>query len=385
MQKAVKILSFLFFLVSFLVLLKVLLLNFYPDFSQYFWGLKTITHGLNPYVVDKNSLTPTVYPPFVLFLLSFLGLLSFFWAEKIWTLISLVSLFASVYLIFKIYRQKIFSSLGFIVLGLVSLSFPVKFTLGMGQINNLILFLFVFSIYCLEKKKNYFSSFFISLSLAIKFFPIFFPLYFLVRKEWKMLLYILITIFSFYFAAFLLDPKINVFFYRNVLPTFFGSWKMDYYNQSLSGFVGRSIADENIRNVLRYTLSIIFIALSFFAIFKTLRNNKLQNMHLGLLVSLNLIVNNFSWQHHFVFMIFPFLVTLFYVQKIKINLKLLFVLSVSYLLISFNLKNPNVVPVLLQSHVFYGAILLWILQVYLILKIPVKILVINTVDRHNKK
>jgi len=107
-------------------------------------------------------------------------------------------------------------------------------------------------------------------------------------------------------------------------------------------------------------------------------------MHLGLLVSLNLIVNNFSWQHHFVFMIFPFLVTLFYVQKIKINLKLLFVLSVSYLLISFNLKNPNVVPVLLQSHVFYGAILLWILQVYLILKIPVKILVINTVDRHNK-
>jgi len=43
------------------------------------------------------------------------------------------------------------------------------------------------------------------------------------------------------FCGLLLDPKINVFFYRNVLPTFFGSWKMDYYNQSLSGFVGRSM------------------------------------------------------------------------------------------------------------------------------------------------
>lgn len=374
MQRAVKIISFLFFLISFLVLLKVLLLNFYPDFSQYFWGLKTISQGLNPYIVAQNTLTPTVYPPFVLFLLSPFGLLPFFWAEKIWTSISLVLLFSSVFLIFKLYNKKLFSGLGFVVFGLVSLSFPVKFTLGMGQINNLILFLFVFSIYFLEKKKTYLSSFFLALSLAIKLFPVYFPLYFILKKKWKILFFITATFCAFYLIAFLSDPKINIYFYKNILPTFLSGWKTDYYNQSLSGFIGRSIADQNIRSGLRYAFSIIFVAISFFVILKSIAKEKLQDMHLGLLVSLNLIVSNFSWQHHFVLMVFPFLVTLFYVQKMKNNLKLLFIILISYVLISFNLKNPNDVPVLLQSHVFYGAVLLWVLQCVLIWKDSRKLL-----------
>lgn len=368
MQKALRIASFLFFLVSFLVLLRVLFLNLYPDFSQYFWGLKTIVQGLNPYVVTQKALTPTVYPPFVLFLLSPLGLLSFFWAEKIWTVFSIIFLFSAVYLIFKIYNKSIVSTLGFVVLGLVSWSFPVKFTLGMGQINNLILFLFVVSIYFLEKKKNYLSAFFLALSLAIKFFPLFFPLYFLIKRKWKILFFIAVTFCLFYLIAFLLDPKINLYFYDRVLPTFLAGWKTDYYNQSLSGFISRSILENNARDILRYVFSIIFAAVSFFAIFKTLKNSKLQNMHLGLLVSLNLIVSNFSWQHHFVLMVFPFLVTLFYVQKIKNNFWLLLTIFISYLLISFNLRSPNSVPILLQSHVFYGAVLLWLLQILLIWK-----------------
>jgi hypothetical protein len=258
--------------------------------------------------------------------------------------------------------------LGFIVLGLVCLSFPVKFTLGMGQINNLILFLFVLAIYFLEKKKNYLSSFFLALSLAIKFFPLFFPLYFLIKKKWKILFFTTITFCLFYLIAFFLDPKINLYFYKNILPTFLSGWKTAYYNQSLSGFISRSILDSNLRNVLRYALSIIFVAVSLFVIFKTLKNNKLQNMHLGLLVSLNLIVSNFSWQHHFALMVFPFLVTLFFIQNMKNNRKFLITILIAYLLISFNLKNPNDVPVLLQSHVSYGAVLLWLLQILLIWK-----------------
>ena len=343
-------------------------MNLYPDFSQYFYGLKTITQGLNPYVVHQNTFTPTVYPPFVLFLLSPFGLLPFIWAEKIWIALSIIFLFSAVYLIFRIYNQKLFSSVGFLVLGLVCLSFPVKFTLGMGQINNLILFLFVISIYLLGKKKNYLTSFFLALSLAIKFFPLFFPVYFIFKRKWKILFFTAITFGLFYLAAFLLDPKINFYFYNHILPTFLAGWKTDYYNQSLSGFIGRSISEDYIRSSIRYFFSVVFITVSFFAIFKSLKINKLQNMHLGLLISLNLIVSNFSWQHHFVLMVFPFLVTLFYTQTMKNNLKFLFIILISYLLISFNLKNPNDVPVLLQSHVFYGAVLLWILEVYLIRK-----------------
>ena len=369
-----KVLSFLFFFVSLLVLFRVLLLGGYPDFSQYFWGLKTIVQGINPYIVAQNSLTPTVYPPFVLFLLSPFGFLPIFWAGKIWTVFSIIFLFLAVYLIFKIYNKKIFSSLGFIILGLVCLSFPVKFTLGMGQINNLILFLFVLSIYFLEKKKNYLPSLFLALSLAIKLFPVFFPLYFLIRKKWKLLFFTFTTIGLFYLVSFLIDPKINIYFYKNILPTFLSGWKTDYYNQSLSGFIGRSISEDYIRGLIRYFLSAIFILISFFVIFKSPLNTKLANMHLGLLVSLNLIISNFSWQHHFAFMVFPFIATMFYIQKMKNKTKLLVLLFIAYVLISFNLKDPNAVPILLRSHVFYGAVLMWILQAFLIWKDSHKLL-----------
>jgi hypothetical protein len=368
MQKALKIFSFLFFLVSFLSLLRVLQLNLYPDFSQYFRGAKTIAQGINPYVVANGSLTPTVYPPFVLFLLSPLGLLSFFWAEKLWTVFSIIALFLSVYLVFRIYKKNIISSLGFVVLGLVCLSFPVKFTLGMGQINNVVLLLFVLSIYFLEKKKESLSGFFQSIALAIKFYPLFFPLYFLFKRKWKVLIVTVFAFAVFYVLAFLINPKINNYFYTNIFPTFFNNWKTAYYNQALSGFIGRSISDYKVANLIRFCASAFFVLISFAVIIKSLTKEKLQNMQLGLLISLNLIVSSFSWQHHFVLMIFPFLVTLFYVQKIKKNWKFLLTIFISYLLISFNLKNPNDVPILLQSHVFYGAVLLWILQIYLIWK-----------------
>jgi len=366
MQRAIRLFLFLFFLIAFLSLLKVLLLNLYPDFSQYYWGLKTISQGLNPYISSQNALTPTTYPPFVLFLLSPFGFLPFVWAEKLWTFMSLILLFSSVFLIFKIYKQKLFSNLGFLILGLVSLSFPVKFTLGMGQINNLILFLFVLSVYLLQKKKNYLSSFSLSLSLAIKFFPVFFPLYFILKRRWKILFFTVITFCGFYLIAYLLDPKINFYFYKYILPTFLSGWKTDYYNQSLAGFIGRSFAAGVFRDFLKNFLPLIFILISFFVIIKSLKNEQMQNMHLGLLISLNLIVNSFSWQHHFVFMIFPFLVTFFFVKKIKNNFWFLLTIFISYLLISFNLVNPNAVPILLRSHVFYGAVLMWALQVFLI-------------------
>ena len=353
---------------SFLILMRVFLINLYPDFSQYYWGLKTISQGLNPYVFAWKSLTPTVYPPFVLFLFSPFRLLTFFWAEKLWTFFSLLFLYSAVYLIFKMCKQKLFSSSGFLILLLVSLSFPVKFTLGMGQINHLILLLFVLSIYFLEKRKTFLSGLSFSLSLAIKFFPIFFPLYFLLKKKWKILFYFMISFCVLSLIAFIVNPQINLYFYKNIFPSFLSGWKTEYYNQSLTGFIGRSFSQGLFRELLKDTLSLLFILASFLAIVKSLKIHKLQNMQLGLLVTLNLIVSNFSWQHHFVFLIFPFLTTFFYVRKMKKNLKVLFTIFISYLLISFNLTNSNSVWVLFQSHVFYGAVLLWALQIFLIWK-----------------
>lgn len=359
MLKAFKVFAFIFFLVSFSILCKSLFLNFYPDFSQYYFGAKAI----NPY------LNGVIYPPLALMIFSPLRLMPFIMAEKVWTILSLISLFASVYLIFRMYKQKLFSTFGFVILGLVCLSFPVKFTLGMGQINNFILLIFVSAIYFLQHKRNYLASFLLSLSFSIKLFPAYLILQFVAMKKRKILLSFLSSIILLSVLAFILiDSKTNLYFYQHFLPTLLIGWKTDYYNQAITGFIGRSFPPNLFSQLLVDLLSASIILISCLVIFKARKNKELVNMGFGLLITLNLIVNNFSWQHHFVFLIFPFLATLFYLQKLKNNRKFLLLLFISYVLVSFNLVNPHTVPILLQSHVLYGAILLWILEVYFIWK-----------------
>jgi hypothetical protein len=359
MAKVIKLFVFLFFLISFLILCKSLLLNFYPDFSQYYFG----ANAVNPY------LNGVIYPPLALVIFSILKYVPFYFAEKVWAVLSLISLFAAVYLIFKMYKKNLFSVLGFVSLGLVCLSFPVKFTLGMGQINNFILLLFVMSIYALNKNKSNLASFLLSLSFTIKLFPVYLILQFVVMRKWKFLFTALISLITLSAIAFILiGSKINWYFYQHFLPTLLTGWKTDYYNQSITGFIGRSFPHDLFSQLLVDLISLSFILVSCLVVFKSRKNKELMNMSFGLLITLNLIVNNFSWQHHFVFLIFPFLATLFYIQKLKNNLKFLFILFISYVLVSFNLVNPHAVPVLLQSHVLYGAILLWAIEAYLIWK-----------------
>jgi hypothetical protein len=225
------------------------------------------------------------------------------------------------------------------------------------------------SIYALNKNKSNLASFLLSLSFTIKLFPAYLILQFAVMKKWKFLFTALISLITLSAIAFILiGAKINWYFYQHFLPTLLTGWKTDYYNQALTGFISRSFPHDLFSQILIVLLSLFFILISCLVIFKARKNKLFINMSFGLLITLNLIVNNFSWQHHFVFLIFPFLATLFYIQKLKNNRKFLLILFISYVLVSFNLVNRHAVPVLLQSHVLYGAILLWTIEAYLIWK-----------------
>jgi len=251
---------------------------------------------------------------------------------------------------------------GLLVLGLVCLSFPVKFTLGMGQINNFILLIFVVAIYFLQQKKSSLASFLFALSFAIKLFPAYLILQFIVMKKWKFLFTFLIS--SIALSGFCLSTG-----WSENKPLFLSAFLTD-----ASDRLENRLLQSSINRIHRQKFSLqffqsnvgwftftIFYLLSCLVVFKARKNKTLINMSFGLLITLNLIVNNFSWQHHFVFLIFPFLATLFYIQKLKNKRKWLLALFVSYALVSINLVNPHAVPILLQSHVLYGTIVLWVL------------------------
>lgn len=372
MQKTNQILfllSIAFCLFSFIWLLRVLFLGYYPDFSGYYFGSKYLFAGLNPYLGGGNLFTSYVYPPVVLLLFLPMTILTFQTAEIVWTILSLIFLFPSLYLLSKIFEIKFFSRQNLFLMSLVFISFPVKFTLGMGQINIFVLWLLVISLWFMKQKKEFASGVFLGISFVIKLFPVLLPVYFILKLKKKVMLgFFMSLLISALLVLVFIPQKISLEF-LSVLSSLVSSWKLDYYNQSLAGFIGRSFGTGNFANSLKIVSSLIIVFITFFAVLKNKQKDFVSfSLKLGTLITASLIINNFSWQHHFVWLIIPFYSTFFYLRKFDYSKKYYAILAFSYFLVSINFKDPYLLPVLFQSHVFFGILILLFLNLYLLQK-----------------
>jgi len=356
----------LLFISSFLLMIKVILNNGYPDFSNFYFGPLLAFKNINPYLGNVNLFTPTTYPPFIFWFLYPLTLLPLVIAEKLWTIGSIIALFLSISLLLKIFNQKITSSESLILFSLAFLAFPVKFTLGMGQINIFILLFITLFIYFLNKSKAY-SGLFLALCLMLKVFPLAPIFYLITAKKWKTIAYLFLTlILGITLTLIFIRTAVVVYFIEKIVPTLLNSWKGDYYNQSLTGVMVRAGIYDN-RELIRSVITLIIALPVFWIVFLNKSKEKLTiNLIIGTLLTLNLLINSFSWQHHFVWLLPSFFVTYLYLKKIKADKYFYYLLFFCYLLVSLNLKNPLDLPLLAQSHVFFGTLILLIFQTTLL-------------------
>lgn len=366
-----RLLSFVFFLSSFVWLCKAFFLGLYPDFSVYYYGSKFYLLGKNPYLFSSIIPAGYSYPPIVLLLFSLFTVMPFQVAENLWVFLNFIFLILSLFFLAKIFEISFFSKTNLILAGLVFLSFPTKFTLGMGQINILVLLLLTTGLLLLKQNRKILSGVFFGAALIIKLFPILLPVYFLLKIEKKILMGICTSLIAATILTIVFVPaKIYSYFITNVVPNFFtSSWKLDYYSQSLSGFIGRTFGTGGAGDILKIIILITIVSLIFYIALSDKKNNTYSdNLKMGAIINASILVNTFSWQHHFVWMIIPFYATFFYVKKIKGGTFYYSLLGVSYILISINFANPKILPVLFQSHVFFGALILFCLNVHLFLK-----------------
>ncbi len=364
-----KIFLIIIFFISSVIFLKVLTYDYYPDFSGYYYSPLKVFNGGNPYLGGKDFFTPFVYPPPVLLFFSPFTFLPFFIAQKVFLIISIFCLLLSTGLLFKLFKLAPFSILGLFFITLVLNYFPEKFTLGMGQINNVVLLMVTLFIYFYIKKKDYLSGIFLALAIAIKLFPILLIPYLIIKKKWKILFFsasamIFIALFTYVFV----DWKVNLFFYNNILPSFLSGLKSDYYNQALSGFLAREINNASTVNLVKNSTAIVLTLLSFILILIHRKHKALDLLCISTVLTLSLVINAFSWQHHFVFILIPLFVTFFYIKNNNLNLKYYLILGLSYMLMAFNMRNPSSFPIFFQSHVFYGTLILYILDMYFLFK-----------------
>lgn len=332
--------------------------SYTPDFSIFYYSAFDILYGINPYT-DSNLFSLFPYPLLTLFVYIPFLLVSYEVAQILFTLLNVLSLLLICFVSLKLLQGTVSFIVYMLTLSGALLSFPVKFTFGMGQSNLIAYALLLLSVYLYSTKKPMASSFFLSLSILIKPVLIFMLLFFILRKQWYILVNTsLILLFVFSLSVIVFGKEANSFFFQNIVPhlmTYEG--REVYYIQGIIGFISRIFEDITLRKILTLLLSGILLVFSL----NTIKGKISHIYSLAIVCTLLPLIDTLSWQHHFVFLLFPFIFAFITVINNK-NFFNFFLLLISYILVSMNIKNPEILSIypllLLQSHVTYGTILL---------------------------
>lgn len=305
-----------------------------PDFQILYQGARDFA------ILDGNTNQPTT-----LLFYRFLTYFDYLVAQNIFTILSFFAMCFSVYMVFKILNLRLNIFLYLIIFLLLFLSFPSKFTFGMGQSNFITLFLLLISYFFSFNKKPVLTGLVLGILISYKLVFVYFLIYFLLTKNLKTIFTALTVYLLFNLAIIFTTNSIDLFavYYKEILPpltNFIG--REVAYNQGLSGFISRVFTDIDLRVFLTAIISVVLIGINIFA------SKLLKQKHfLFVLTTLTfLLIDTYSWQHHFVLLLFSFV--LLWLNTKDLLIKLLLVMS--YIFISFDVPTQ-----------FYGLMILYLI------------------------
>ncbi|MDO8451274.1 MAG: glycosyltransferase family 87 protein [bacterium] len=328
-----------------------------PDFGVLYDASALLLQGISPYRHVELLYTAFNYPPVsALLYLPFL-LLPVSVSQAVWIILSVIGLFLSVSMSLRILKRDTRENI-LCAVALAFLSFPTKFTLGMGQTNLLALAFLVGAVYY-EKIKM--------------IPPVFFALAVLLKPQ-----LLLVVLFQFFTSArraasvslvliacgivasgFLFGWQTYAEYVRSVVPALGSFEGRDiYYNQGISGFFSRFF-DSGIASVATLAVSLVLI-LVLVVFIRAIRPQPFALLVLTLPVML--LIEPLSWQHHYVFLLPVLLSVWMKARTFSVQLLVIFF----YLLISMNVKNPQALAGVwggnfLLTHQGVGALGTWII------------------------
>jgi len=363
------IIFILFFLslISIIRSLALIIFSTAPDFSVLWTGAADLIRGANPYI-NPSLFTGIGYPPnTLLFYLPF-SLLPYQLAQVLFTLLSFGSFLGIIIISFKILKEKFSWQTFLVVFSLSLLSFPTKFTFGMGQSNIIAFFMLLLSYYLYKEKKLGMAGLILGLAISLKTIFAFFIIFFVLKKQWKVIKLAGLTIVATIgITSIFSNTNLYGYYLKEVVPPLFNlSGREIYYNQGVMGFISRLTNDLNERKYISLIIS-LFLTLfaSWFALYK-----KGKDLQFSLFITTLLLIDTLSWQHHFVLLIFPFILVANFATRKKFLFYLILIVT-SYLLVSWNFSDPSPYygfpKSLLLSNTFYGALMLFFINASLIL------------------
>jgi alpha-1,2-mannosyltransferase len=336
------------------------------DFGVYYEAVKTTFSGFNPYLYLYQKTIPFNYPPSFISLFTPLTSISPHLSQILFTIISILALILSVNILFCFFPAK-YHKYKYLILALTFQNFPTKFTLVMGQINLIVLLLLILAFYK-EKKGNWLQSgLFWGLAISLKLTPVFLIVYFLVKKEFKLILTGLLTFLILTLFSITLFPHTQSY-YSRVLPSLLSMQNLSpvLYDQSLQAFLTRLNLGKFSKTIADLAV-LTLLAMIIWKYIKKKGNNRFQDLNFySALLILMTIGSSFAWQHHFVTLFPAFICQSIHVLRNR-NIKRGLLLLICAILVGYHfpeIANPSTSNPLLVSHTLLGCFILFFLSLY---------------------
>lgn len=258
------------------------------DFSVYMNGVEHSLTG-NPYT--QKFFDYYNYPPAATLFFYAFTLLPINTSEFIFTGLSVLSLFISLLLLVKLTKKKINFYI-LLAIGYLLLRFsPVRLTLTLGQVNLIVLLLILLAFYW---RRSWLGGISLGLAFILKFTPAFLLLFFILKKQWRVVLGFLYTVTLLHFLAILIFGwDLTLYYYTQVIPRLLTTSQLTYMNQSLAVLLGRLGVFSFIPRLGLILPLIYFLA----------RRQLDFTTYSLFLILMTVFIPTFAWQHHYVFLI----------------------------------------------------------------------------------
>ncbi len=366
------ILVFLQFLIS-----NIKLLGKPPsgDFAYFYNTGQRVLIGQNPYIREGEPFLRN--PPPALLIYSLLPLVPIKISQITFFAISFMAFFIGSYFLFNAIGYRPGWTHWLIYFIAVLIFFPFRYTLGSGHINNLLFLFIVLTFYFLKRKNEIASGFFLATAILLSVTPLFLAVILFLQKKFKILLWTILSLITVSFVT-LLRFGFEIFKnYLSASTSYLDFGISAYYNQSLAALFTRIFNDPGLTQSIIFIILICSLLYFFYLIFKTKDNTDQGIIIWNIGVIYLIIFAPFAWQYHFVITIFPLLTTSYLILKTKQGFIFLFIVALSYSLIGYNIKHPqifdklNIIGQIILSHVLIGTFILLILNFYLLRKVKI--------------
>ena len=299
-------------------------------------------------------------------------------AQIIITLLGLISIFLSAYLLVKLTKAEGWRKLA--IPGLVIINGPLYYSLKQGNSTHFTLLLLIGAVFCIQERREIWVGVLLAIAALIKVPLLLLGVYFFIRGRWRVVQGFSTTLLAIVGTSILLfgwDLHI-IWFTKSILP-FLGKPIGAFNVQSVDGFVARLLTDVDLASwlplemgwefkLIRYAIISILVGATIWVCWRSQPplTLKTQNLEFSIVLCLALLISAISWTHYYLYLLLP--LSLYFGERLAVPpgktwFRSILVSTVLVSLPVILIKVDNsilsfLVSKLLVSHYFFGGVML---------------------------